>query len=290
MDIPAEIVDLICSFASVSSIRIFRRLCVRFNQLCGKHVEKRFYDKPIFFVGYLQRHCMGKFTVELGLDDYAIPNSFYVPNNKIICSVLAYIGKLDLLKKAVLNGCDMPSNTPVCAAMNGHLDIVEYCDVLGFNNELNNIFQAAAKHGHVNILDYLKKYHDYSYSFYENIVEAAMKNGHLNVLQWVVAQKNLTAQDFQIISINASRYGHIHILQWILDYGYKLNENHYKIAIKNDQVDAIRWILNTFENYPVDLMQLTIKYDKPNVLQLLTEHGFTRRGLPGGAEQRSGSA
>uniref|UniRef100_A0A6C0C7N7 F-box domain-containing protein n=1 Tax=viral metagenome TaxID=1070528 RepID=A0A6C0C7N7_9ZZZZ len=297
MELPADLFYLICDYANVSSIRILYRTNSKFYKLGKKYINKKIYDKnPIMFGGFVQHYCMEKFTIELGLDGFNIPMSHYVKKNKVICSVLAYLGRLSLLKKAIVYGCKVKHDTPTFAARSGYVDILHFCKTLlpfewDIRRQIENL---AAANNQLDVLIYLDE-HD-GITCYRNVVDNSTEKGHLNILQWCHRRNPIPINQqlavkcghlhilkwsaetclikFKSLLCDVIFFNQVHILRWIIDEGHMLQNKHYKIAIENDATDVIKWILLEYPNPPVDLIRnYAVVHDKKHVFQILIDCG-----------------
>lgn len=306
MDLPIELIELICSYANVSNLRILCRLCKIYNGLATKYIElSKLYGPKCLHgyhlsvlapEGYQQYYCMEKFTIELGFDDYFIPNAFYVEHNNAICSVFAYLGQFDLLIQAVSKKCIVTSDTLTCATKTGRIDILEYCR--GFQpfawSNLRRVSVCAAECGHLHILEYIDTINNDIIE--RDILSVATKHGHLNIVRWVITRNNYLSNK---CCRKAAKYGHVHILEWAKSNNYNtfvgetagyygqvgvlqwLLDNEYQLhtydvaAIKMKHHNVIRWMLNTFGSSVIDRIKtIAIDYDKKFVFQILLEYNY----------------
>ncbi len=179
--VPNDLMPVIFDFITlITDKRQFLRTCNIINIMTKKLMEE--YENNFKIDNFKKRngYCVEKFTLELCHDKYfhLIPNTYLIPNNKIIVSALATFGNLQLLQIAVENGCKLkvqrPSNnyytyitkfskikdltkiTDTCAlaAQYGHQHIIEFC--LNNGCELNRLsYLMAINNGHFALADWL---------------------------------------------------------------------------------------------------------------------------------------
>lgn len=139
-------------------------------------------------------------------------------------------GYLNVLKWMVTNGCIMSKTTLIEASLHGHLDVVKW-----LMNDCRLIVSmrrpriAAAKSGHVHVLEYLGDF--FHYRVHETICLKAARHGHLPVIEWVLSRHDLQFDTIRESRIAAAKGCHLNVLKWF-DERFPYNANERSICMK----------------------------------------------------------
>jgi hypothetical protein len=168
-------------------------------------------------------------------------------HRSLLCSSAASQGLLTTLQWLLKNGCKWNAHTYIAAARHGHLHVLKYMR----SSEIPcpssyKAYVAAAEGGHTNVMQLLHA--QFQPGNYVNTLAAyaAAKHGRLNVIKWM---KNKNAFSdvsmYNDIASTAAYYGHISILRWFLLHEQPsavLNNVTSNASARGGSVRAIQWL------------------------------------------------
>lgn len=281
---PAELWYLIFRHIDqITYIRTLASLCKLYKPFCDARIlqlQTAYSDKygRFTFKECLNTHSVQKFTVELVLDllPDLIPDSYYIAKNDMLCSMLAFIGRSDLMDKALDHGCIIAPYALSCAAYNGRVDIIKYIQSKGLLIDTQVICYNAFINGHINILKWCldneypirKSYFDSAFNYQQyDLLQYALDNGrpvgyrdweisttyhNPKILQWAKDHK-FTIDSIHISSASATR-GNVDTLQWLSDNYYKLDNRLELDAASHNHVNVLQWLRDNFYNMDIGLI------------------------------------
>lgn len=135
-----------------------------------------------------------------------------------VCVAAAAAGKLDVLDWACENGGVLTAVTFSAAAGAGHHHVLDALRARGCPVDNSACAAAAASHGRVNTLAWLRR-HINPCPWDETACAAAAANGHLIALQWL--RKMCASWDHETCA-SAARGGHLRVLDWAFHAGCPL--------------------------------------------------------------------
>jgi hypothetical protein len=131
---------------------------------------------------------------------------------KRMSSRSAEIGRLDILKLCIENGCPCDGETYLYAALNGHLDIIKWARKNYYPWDADTC-TFAALNGH---LDIIKWAHKNGCPWDGETCAYAAMGGHLDLIKW--ARENGCPWDGETCT-SAEKYGHLDVLKWARENG-----------------------------------------------------------------------
>lgn len=155
----------------------------------------------------------------------AEPGDKWIKSRKIY-----YVTTITMIEWAQSQGCVFNLTSPyinifLYAASNGSLEALQWAHQQYPSKEYpaairDDVFNEAAKNGHLPILEYLSTVNT-SYSCDEFTVGAAAKAGHLHVLKWFKDKYPDHSRPcwYVRISDGAALSGHFHIIKWLKEIG-----------------------------------------------------------------------
>ncbi len=160
--LPLELINIIVTYIpKITDKRQFTQTCKTYNNITKPiiknqetilkvdHSKIRRQDVilKINRFEYPQICCMEKFTIELCNDSYfnKIPNYYLTPKNNIIVKALTIYGQIELLKRAINNGCEL------------FKDLRDEGDY-EYNNLDNNSCAHAVFSGEINVLKFVRSH------------------------------------------------------------------------------------------------------------------------------------
>ncbi len=291
----------------ITDLRHMSSVSKEMNEICEPIItsKEQYYInkyKGFRFSNLMNNYSIEKFTIEIVLDGYLkLLNENYFKNNTIICSALAFVGNLELLKydynKLYLNDKYMP----LCASYNGHDHVLKWLDDNGYNFGVlfSSIADNAIYCDHLNIYDWLEtkninlvdeKFNIYSVMYYNSIKIANLlldkniiRQDHFDlifkldkpdILQLVISHKNI------IININdhidtINEYGPINILKFIKTNSYHINYNNIKLNnIVGDNAEGLQWCKDNNIILNDVLCENIIRNDKFDSFVWLYKNGY----------------
>jgi hypothetical protein len=121
----------------------------------------------------------------------------------------ARTGRLDLLKQQYYSGVELPSNICNIAAINGQLEILQWCRRIGCSwNELT--FGRAVRSGSLDLLMWLRS-ENCPWDEWTTTIAAA--DGRLEILQW--ARSSGCPWHIEECETVAIAHGQSHVVDWI---------------------------------------------------------------------------
>ncbi len=124
-------------------------------------------------------------------------------------------------------------------------------------SSLNLIFLAAAKKGHLDIIEYLIPKYLQSYDY--RGFKLAAKNGHLNVIKYLLTD-DITVSIKNNLLVEAASNGHIDIVKYLISKGaqtHYLNDKAMYSALKNQHSDVVKYLIS-IESDPDRLIYLAL--------------------------------
>ncbi len=176
-----------------------------------------------------------KFTLELCGDGYfdKIPESYIIPDNKILIKCLSYFNCVELLNVAKLKFCDIRN---VCdyGAFGGHINVIKW----GCNNGClwdTKTCSFAALNGHLECLKYL---HEGGCPWFDLTCAYAARNGHLSCLSY--AHENGCIWGINTC-IYASNYDKLLCLKYAHENGCGWSRSICSIAAKHGYLSCLKY-------------------------------------------------
>ncbi len=303
-----ELFDLICSnLEFITDLRCISRVCKKYNLKCQKqivsmetHYKQKY--KDLNLAGYFNNYCIEKFTNEIVFDGYynLLSEKYYNENNKVICSVLALCGNIELMKYAFSKSCPTTNYVVCCAAYGGHENILDWI-IKNTEIKINpvDICKNAAGNGKLNILEFIR--YDFGMDYktcniyaanYAQIhilewlsqiglidvnmvcVKASLE-GHLNVLLWII-QKGMHI-DYEVVVANATHNDHLHIIEWVNKKTNIINSNNIMGIIGSvGAIKILQWLYdNNYEINNYVICKNAIKFDVVSCLQWLYDNNYS---------------
>ncbi len=204
-------------------------------------------------------------------------------------NIVAYHGRLNSLQWLHNHCYKLASNIHVKAAMGGHLDIIKWIDTISFCfykkdfmeshmsvgewtdfHRYNSVCRAAAKYGHIHILEWV--YQRDKKSFPSDITESAAEGGKLETLKWLLGKNyEITAECIK----EAAKHGHLNILQYIDDQDYLFLDDITYYAAKSGSVEMMKWLHSKGLAFEDRLCSKAAKNGHLELLQYLYNNGCT---------------
>ncbi len=221
----------------ITNKRQFLKTCKKFNTITKQsflEYENNYYVKNF---AKINNYCVEKFTLELCHDKYFdwIPLLYIKPKNDILIQSLSYFNCIKLLELAKCNGCKL-QNIDLYAALNGHLDVLQWAHK---NNCGNNLLTCsnAALNGHLHVLKWA---HENGFRWSVFTCTFAALNGHLSCLQYL--HDNGCEWDRWTCS-NAAYYGHLDCLKYARENGCNWDNSVYNYARNRGHKELLNWAL-----------------------------------------------
>jgi hypothetical protein len=126
--------------------------------------------------------------------------------------------------------------TVLCAARNGHLEVLQWLmtENCPWYAKACNV---AAKYGHIKVLKWLR---DNGCDWCPRTCSNAAENGHLEVLMW--ARVNGCDWFENTICASASIHGHLDVLVWLQTEGCILHRDACTFAERNGHDAVVAWL------------------------------------------------
>lgn len=144
-------------------------------------------------------------------------------DNNFIMNIAAQYGHLPIVYKMWEKGVTTYEYSAICAAIGGHLHILELLlsKTIGTVELYNRILRAAARSGHLNVVNYVlnRGANDYNDAMFN-----ASWGGHINLIDIMLS---VGATDYNSSMAGAAASGHIDIVDKMLQLG----ANNYQSAI-----------------------------------------------------------
>ncbi len=160
------------------------------------------------------------------------------------CGQLAILRWLRSLDPPCPWGYDMWGS----AIYGGRPDVLQWLlthgqPALGTEYESKSVSQAAARAGHLNVLELLRA-RDLLRYWDVQTCEAAAADGRLNVLEWLRAQDPPCPWDTKTCAVAAARGGHLSVLQWLAVYDppclWDVRTSH--LAAYHGHLNVVQWL------------------------------------------------
>lgn len=164
-----------------------------------------------------------------------------LPRDRVgVCSAIARLGNLELLKWAREQGCPWDSSTCSAAARSGNLGMLQW--LREDENDCpwdEDTCLSAAKGGFVEVLKYAYENGCPAHS-YE--CEFAAEGGHREVLEWSQQEnRQYTFKWSHWTCAVAAGAGHLELLQWLRANKCKWNWRTVDLARKGGHMDIVNW-------------------------------------------------
>ncbi len=224
--------DLLLYIFDISLItdkRHLIRTCKHVNQITKKLMVE--YDKT---------YVVEKFTLELFNDKYfnMLPDTYIIPNNKVIIELLSINGMIPLLEVAKKNGCDL-ERVPEYAITVGNIELLEW----GINNNIIISFMICNHAVANNQLSIIQLLIDRKYEFTKDGYAIAALNGHISTLELLYKNNIPFGRDNGAnISINAAICGKIEALEWLREKGCVWDIRICSSAAKLGHYKLLKWL------------------------------------------------
>lgn len=151
-------------------------------------------------------------------------------------------GHLKLLQWAIANRCNVNWHCQIAAAKGGHIHILDYIqEVDGSSIYCNFIADEAGKSGHIVVLDWLVAKGYNIDQWLRNVDQYAAEYDNVNVLIWLRSRSALNTRNPSMFSTAASN-GNIRILKWLKVNGYSGNSYSFYRAAINGKLRALKWL------------------------------------------------
>jgi len=304
-----ELTYKICSdIVRITDLRNLARVSTEFNKICTKCIPKledSYKQKypNLIFTKYLDKITIEKYTIEIILDEYydQLPEKYYNKDNTIICVMLSFKERFDLLKYAQSKSCPITNDIIKCAAYVGRIDMIQWAieniPNIEISKEYANICINLSYNGHIDVLDWMRnnnydiiipdicsyagrkgqlhvyqwlKTHNYELNY--GIVDSAAANGHIHVLEWAHENNYIKNNNF---CVTAAIYGQTKILQWALDHKYTIENINCKDVIECGHIHVLQWLIAHDYNFNKSLLcEYAATSGKINVLQWLIDNNY----------------
>lgn len=158
-------------------------------------------------------------------------------------------GNLDILKILIGKHNIKPHAWMIdLAALNGHLDIIKYIDIMTVEELSFNAIGNAAENGHLETLRWL--YYNRKEGNINNILYKPIRYGHLDIVKFLysvgITKCKPIPTNVAIVS------GHIHIVRYLCE--------EFKEPVSNDMISlAIKYGRSEILNYLLGINKLSIK-------------------------------
>ncbi len=238
--IPNEIILLIFeNIILITDKRQFLKTCNLYNNITKKSMLQYENNYKINNFKKINKYCVEKFTLELCHDKYfkMIPNSYMIPENKILIEALVTYNNIELLHK-IKGICRKLDKINHYAALNGHLNILIWSNRLKFHSA-RDICISASTNGHLHILRWMMSLDMHCIND-STVFEPAASNGHINILKWGFANKYVFGDTIWIM---AAKTGNVEILEWMTTSGLFWNPYVCRYAALNGHVNVLKWAL-----------------------------------------------
>jgi hypothetical protein len=187
-------------------------------------------------------------------------------------------GNIEMIKYCDANRCPVHASACAYAAEYGHLECLKYLHEVAKapwnTGTANYAADAAAKNGHLHILEYLveRKFDDFD----EEACEYAAMNGHLDCLKYLheVAKAPWDTETADAAALN----GHLHILEYLVERKYdQYDEYACEDAARNGHLDCLKFLHETakapWDFRAVQYAQYNATlYNQPECLQYLLDN------------------
>ncbi len=270
--LPSEIILIIFNYIQkITDKRQFLRTCKLYNDLTkdliklsetkffadfnnnGRYIKSSTYCyfQAIKF-GKIKKSDRMKFTLEICSDEYfhLLPPLYLSSKNKVIVGFLAENNKLDMLKLAHKNGCELPNSICEIAMKHGYLDMFKWaiknnCKWNGSN------FGLAAQNNYIHIIEYVIKYIKKYNWMLENpthVCSCATLSGNLHLVKLIVRNG---FRYYSTTCASAAGAGHLHILKWLRKYNCSWDAETCSKAAENGHLDILKWARENGCNWDV---------------------------------------
>lgn len=227
-DLPYELMSMILEFTGTSSC-IGARVCKLWNSLV-KEIEIKSKNTR-----YMRLKFSAISTVSL----------FEWSRNQRICqssSELPRGGSNKRLRRVMIKRDNHNHYRMFCgaASKHGHLEILKYLRGKGCSLD-GECFIFAAKHGHLEVLKYLHRESLYPTLYFRSrLCMIAAKRGYLKILKYLCEQKGYPLN--KKCCAKAAKGGHLEVLQYLLTRGCPCNRLSYYGAIAAGRLDIVKYL------------------------------------------------
>lgn len=229
------------------------------------------------------------------------------------CKYIVRRGDRELIQWASDNRCPFDKHACGAAARKGDLGLMKWLKSTGICNKMSTCFSNAAKGGHIDVIQYLKK-EEIGQITLEDITlgwENAEEKGHINVLDdmykgdfligysgppgWNAARcgqfdvikwmtdNGIVKRDNPSTCEGAAHSGDLKILRWCLDNGYVADESMFTGAAISGNIEMLEWLLKGHYPWNVGVFFYAAVFGRMKVLAWLKKNKapwdkYTRTG------------
>jgi uncharacterized CHY-type Zn-finger protein len=288
----------------ITDARNLSKVCTVFRDSIGEHIEKLKIAYQNDYVGGLNDYlkmedgAKEKYTVEIILDGYChlLPEHYYSPDNKIICSALAFVGNLELLKVAKKRKCPIDNYTIRCASYRGHIDVLELlignclkyyeCEicheaVISLQLKVLDWYQIkvgicpltvqryAMKEKQILVLDWMEQ--NNIHVRIGDCFTSAVRTGYVPLLRWA---KNKNSEPYAGFYNDAVENGHPGVLLWALENNYLRNVPDWTLAISKEHTNVLDWAIEHGYVLNSSFYEKVVDSDKTTILEWTRKHNI----------------
>jgi len=153
-------------------------------------------------------------------------------------------GNARLVCWARSRGCAWNASTYTAAAGGGQLETLKTLHERGCPRDIQRSICAAAREGHLDVLDWHERSDHMSYVLMRPLVDVAAERGHLHVLDWLHRRGHWPKSS---TATSAVRGGHVRVLEWLLAKGYHRVVDPSlptcDVAAHHGRMAALRWLV-----------------------------------------------
>ncbi len=238
--LPPELMNIIVTYIlKITDKRQFTQTCKTYNNITKSIIQNQ---ETILKVDlskirrqdvilkinrfeYPQNYCMEKFTIELCNDSYfnKIPNYYLTPKNSIIVKALTIYGQIELLTRAMNNGCELFKE-------------LRDEDDYEYHSFDNNSCAHSVLSGEIDVLKFVRKH---GCLWNNETSDFAAECGHLHILKFLVING---CEPGNLASLNAAEVGHLDIMKWLIENKYEIHYDSRQMAARCGNLDMLKFL------------------------------------------------
>ncbi len=232
--LPLELINIIITYIlKITDKRQFTQTCITYNNITKPLIQNQETTFKIYlskipnttlkinYFEYSINYCMENFTLELCNDSYfnKIPNHYLTPTNSIIVKALTIYGQIELLTRAMENGCNL---------------FTEVRPLYYYNyNTYNSSCAHAVISGNIDVLEFVRS-HGCQWNY--EISDLAMRHGYLHIFKFLETNGCHYSKN---ASLHAAEMGHIDVIQWMIENNYAIHSSTYATAVDYEHPNII---------------------------------------------------
>jgi len=164
-------------------------------------------------------------------DDY-----YFGPETTLVCA--ASEGHFDIVKWLYANGCRLTPLACDKSVANGHLEIVKWLRDNGCQLT-SQTCDVAILHGRIEIVRWL---YENGYPLGNLACHYAARNGHLEILKLLLPEIGKRCFWNDWTCYEAAQNGHIDVLKYLHENGCRCDASTYAIAVENNDLELLTWL------------------------------------------------